>query len=119
VDATVRMLTAHGARIVWLSVLPGAAFLPGKRVPATALDRFYSVLPARFPGVVEYIDTATPLENASGTVHKPDAWHLCPDGAAVVAHTVLTSLGIDGPAWHDGPWRGDDRYADPPGACPR
>ncbi|MEY2450232.1 MAG: hypothetical protein QOH79_3708 [Acidimicrobiaceae bacterium] len=119
VDATVRMLTAHGARIVWLSVLPGAAFLPGKRVPATALDRFYSVLPARFPGVVEYIDTATPLENASGTVHKPDAWHLCPDGAAVVAHTVLTSLGIDGPAWHAGPWRGDDRYADPPGACPR
>jgi energy-converting hydrogenase Eha subunit A len=118
IDATVRMLNAHGARIVWLSVLPGDAVLPGKRVQATTLDRFYAALPARFPGVVEYVDIATPLTNASGTVRKPDAWHLCADGAAVVAHTVLTELGIDAPAWDDGPWRADERYDNPHGGCP-
>jgi lysophospholipase L1-like esterase len=118
VDATVTTLTAHGARILWLSVLPGAAVLPGRHVQASALDRFYAALPARFPGVVEYVDVATPLSNASGNVRKPDAWHLCPDGAAVVARTVLAELGVAAPAWEGGSWRNDERYADPPGGCP-
>ena len=118
IDDTVKMLTSHGARIVWLSVLPGNAALPDKHVQAAALDHFYAALPSRFPGVVEYVDIAAPLATASGNVHKPDAWHLCPDGAAVIARTVLAELGVDAPAWENGAWRTDGRYDDPPGGCP-
>ncbi|MEY2452714.1 MAG: hypothetical protein QOD92_2288 [Acidimicrobiaceae bacterium] len=118
VDATVKMLSARGARIVWLSVLPGDAVLPGRRVQATELDRFYSALPARFPGVVEYVDIATPLANARGDVRKPDGWHLCPDGAAAIASAVITELGIDAPTLTTGSWRADGRFDDPPGGCP-
>jgi len=119
VDQTVATFTAEGAHVVWLSVLPGDAIVPGKRVAATSLDRFYSSLPQRYPGKVDYVDIAPALAPVDGQLlRKPDQWHLCPDGAAAVAHEVLARFGVLDSTWRDGDWRADARYDDPPGGCP-
>lgn len=119
IDATVKVLTAHGADVLWLSVLPGDAVVPGKRVPATELDRFFSVLPERYPGAVEFLDISDTLDEDGGDrLRKPDRWHLCQDGAAAIARAVLDRAGISSTAWLTGNWRADRRYDDPPGGCP-
>jgi peptidoglycan/LPS O-acetylase OafA/YrhL len=119
VDDTVTKLTAHGAHVMWLSVLPGDAVVPGRRVDATDLDRFYRPLPARYPGVVEFVDIGDSLAPQPGVqLRKPDGWHLCPEGAASLAHTILDRFGIDDATWRAGQWRLDPRYDDPPGGCP-
>jgi peptidoglycan/LPS O-acetylase OafA/YrhL len=127
VDETVGLFTAGGARVLWLSELPGRAALPGAIVDAGEQNRFYHVLPGRYPDVVEYLDITRPLLAADGTapraldghlLRKPDGWHLCPDGAAAVAHAVLSHLGLDDPAWDGDLWRADARYDNPLGGCP-
>jgi hypothetical protein len=96
-------------------------------VQTSVADRFFDTLPNRYPGVVEYLDIEPTLKAWDGTVprsingrllRKPDGWHLCPEGAAALAHTVLTHLGLDGPDWDTGRWRTDARYDNPPGGCP-
>ncbi len=120
IDATLAVLTSHGARVAWLSVLPGDAVVPGKRVPATELDRFFAALPARYPGVVDYVDIGRALDPSNGgLLRKPDGWHLCPDGAAAVARVVLSHAGVTDTSWLSGSWRADQRYDDPPGGCPQ
>jgi hypothetical protein len=128
VDATVALLTADGAHILWLSVLPGQAVLPGTTVGVSDLGaQFFAPLPARYPGTVDYLDITASLKAGDGTtpraidghlLRKPDGWHLCPDGAAAVAHAVLSHLGLDRPDWTAGAWRADPRYDDPHGGCP-
>jgi len=52
-----------------------------------------------------------------------DDGHLCPGGAALLGQAVLAVLterfGVPEPSprWWWGPWVGDVRYDDPPGAC--
>jgi len=52
-----------------------------------------------------------------------DDGHLCPGGAALLGEAVLVVLterfGVPEPSprWWWGPWVGDARYDDPPGAC--
>jgi len=127
IDETVKVLTAGGARVLWLSVLPGQAVLPGKFVSADLQDRFFSALPALYPGRVDYLDITGALTAADGKtpreidgrlLRKPDGWHLCPEGAAAVAREVLSHLRLGSTAWVDGPWRSDPRYDDPHGGCP-
>src|SRR6185503_16365174 len=116
----VSMLSRYGAHVMWLSVLPGDAVVPGKRVPATELDRFFAALPTRYPGVVEYVDIAGALAPTDGVLlRKPDGWHLCPDGAAAIAQVVLSHAGATSTSWVGGNWRDDPRYDDPPGGCAR
>jgi peptidoglycan/LPS O-acetylase OafA/YrhL len=127
VDETVGLLTARGARVLWLSELPGHASLPGETVNSSDEDRFFAALPSRYPDVVDYLDIRSALIASDGAaprsldghlLRKPDGWHLCPDGAAAVAHKVLSHLGLDGPGWDTDLWRTDARYDNPPGGCP-
>ena len=127
IDDTVRTLTKHGGHILWLSMMPSDDPEPDAHLKPRLQDRLYSALPARYPGLVEYFDIGPALTAPDGTsprvldgrlLRKPDGWHLCPDGAAAVAHAVLAHLGLDTEGWDQGSWRRDPRYEDPPGACP-
>ena len=135
VDEAVRVLTARGARVHWLSMLPGGA------TPDRPVDPIFAQVAARHPGTVVYHDPEAVLRTGTdatgapaygrvrtidGTrllVRKPDVWHLCPEGAVLVAGAVVahqTQLGW-GPAaptdWTGGPWRRDPAYNDPVGGC--
>jgi hypothetical protein len=127
VDSTISLLTSEGARVMWLSVLPSDNPRPDDRERAELQDRIFSALPARHPGVVDYVNITPALAMADGTtprvvdgrlLRKPDGWHLCPDGAAAVAHAVLGHLGMDSDQWEHGRWQYDPRYNDPRGGCP-
>jgi hypothetical protein len=131
VDEAVGVLTAQGARIEWLAMLPGGA-TPGREV-----DPVYAALPGSHPGTVDYFDPEAVLRAPDGTyprqipgadgkmllVRKPDAWHLCPEGAALTTQSVLDHLVAigwappTGDAWIGGQWRDSPRYDDPKGAC--
>jgi peptidoglycan/LPS O-acetylase OafA/YrhL len=120
IDDAVLGLAGSGGRVLWLSELPGGLGT------ATKVNPFYVGLPARDRGVVDYLDIAPVLRARNGDagrvvdgrlLRKPDEWHLCPDGAAAVAHAVLQRVGVDNPAWDGGSWRADARYDDPHGGC--
>ncbi|HEX4819942.1 MAG TPA: SGNH/GDSL hydrolase family protein [Acidimicrobiales bacterium] len=128
IDETVRTLTKHGGHVLWLSMMPSDDPEPDAHAKPRLQDRLYASLPSRYPGVVEYLDIGPALTAPDGTsprtldgrlLRKPDGWHLCPDGAAAVAHAVLAHLGLDSVGWDSGTWRRDPRYDDPPGACRR
>jgi hypothetical protein len=117
---TVSKLTATGGRILWLSMLPGGT------TPTRPPDRFYQQLPTRYPGLIDYFDIQSALAAPDGTwprvvvghlFRKPDDWHLCQDGAAALAHDILSHLGADGQSWNYGSWRASLLYNDPLGGC--
>jgi hypothetical protein len=142
VDDAVEVLSAQGARVLWLSMLPGGT------TPERAADAVFEQLPDRFPGVVTYADIeaslrapdgATVLDADKGSeawprlyldgdgqkvlLRKPDRWHLCPTGAerlalavnAAAADAGWATLAPDG--WQLGDWRSSPYYDDPPGGC--
>ena len=118
-DDAVAELRSSGARVLWLSMLPGG------RTPDRPVDRLFAELPSRHEGV-DYLDIGDALRAPDGSwpvrvgdtlLRKPDEWHLCPAGAAAVARMVLAHLGIAATGWEDGSWRDDARYDDPPGGC--
>jgi peptidoglycan/LPS O-acetylase OafA/YrhL len=130
VDRAVELLTSRGARVLWLSMLPGGA--TAERAP----DRVFSQLPARHPGSVVYWDVEASLRGPDGDhprvveedgrlllLRKPDGWHLCPDGAARVAASAQAAAVVAGlappaaPGWEAGGWRSSRFYDDPPGGC--
>jgi len=120
IDAAVAAFTAAGGKVLWLSVLPGGDD------DDRELEHVFAAAADRHRGVVEYLDVERALRAPEGgwppvvdgrRLRGPDGWHLCPDGAAAVAHFVLGHLGLDGPGWDDGPWRADPGYHDPPGLC--
>jgi hypothetical protein len=109
-----------GGRVLWLSVLPGGD------VDDRSLEHLFAELPARFPDSVDYLDIEASLRAPEGgwpevvegrRLRGPDGWHLCPDGAAAVAHAALRHLAIDTPNWDRGSWRANSAYHDPPGLC--
>jgi hypothetical protein len=130
VEEALEVLMADGARVEWLAMLPGGgSYLP-------IVNAVYAGLSA-YPGAVDFYDAQGPLRSPDGSflrtvptlegdllVRKPDHWHFCPDGAALVAaavHTHLTELGwlpAATPGWQSGPWRDrPDIYDNPVGAC--
>jgi peptidoglycan/LPS O-acetylase OafA/YrhL len=143
VGDAVEILSAGGARIVWLSMLPGGATneRPG--------DVVFEQLPNRFPGIVAYKDIEAALRApedarevdaepgaetwprsyvaADGTLvilrKKSDDWHICPDGAerlGALINQAAADLGwatLAAPGWEQGEWRSEARYDDPAGAC--
>ena len=135
-DEAVRLMTARGARVLWLG-LPPLPPSPTDELGRTAVNALFAELPARFPGVVRYVPTDTVLGDATGVFvrsaggvpvrkENPDGTpneHLCPAGAIRIAELVRRELAgvMTLPAaptgWQDGPWRGDRRYDDPPDGC--
>jgi peptidoglycan/LPS O-acetylase OafA/YrhL/lysophospholipase L1-like esterase len=130
-DRTVSVLTARGAHILWLGMLPG----PGTRTQA--MNARFKAVAERHPETVAYGEIDEVLVDADGQyprwipgddgrlllVRKPDGWHVCPDGAARIATKVaqLTAwIGLSPPpgdGWQQGDWRTTQRYDDPKGGC--
>jgi hypothetical protein len=142
VGDAVEILGAGGARILWLSMLPGGATndRPG--------DVVFEQLPDRFPGIVAYKDIEAALRApedareidaqpgaetwprsfvaADGTLvilRKKEYWHICPDGAerlGALINQTAADIGwatLATPGWEQGEWRSEARYDDPAGAC--
>jgi peptidoglycan/LPS O-acetylase OafA/YrhL/lysophospholipase L1-like esterase len=120
VDQAVGAYTAAGGKVLWLSILPDAT------TDNWPLDRFYAALPARYPGVVEYLDIQSALRAPGGgwprtvdgrVLRGRDGWHLCQDGAAAVAQMALEQVGLQRPGWETGTWRNDPGYEPAAAAC--
>jgi lysophospholipase L1-like esterase len=131
VDEAIGILTSDGARVLWLSMAPGGT------TPDRPVDRVYSQLPAKYPGVVDFFDfeqvlrgpdgdwprTVPAVDGSTILLRKPDNWHMCPAGAervaaAVLAHTAALSWAPPaGDGWEDGDWRAHERYDDPHDGC--
>lgn len=118
VEDAVERLSSTGARLLWLSMLPG-----GGIAETPTMNAYYAAAAARHPGVVQYLDVAPAFAAPDGSyprvvngqlLRKPDGWHLCPAGAEALAHAALGDVGLDVPGWEQGPWRSADRY-DPGG----
>jgi len=130
-DDTLGVLTAQGAHVLWLGMLPG-----GHADPAQ-IDPVFQRFAARHPGVVTYADPGPAVQAPDGTyprwipdetgtlilARKPDGWHVCPDGAARLARLTAGDAAaadwspppVDG--WQTGLWRMTKRYDDPHGGC--
>lgn len=131
IDDAVRILSARGAHILWLPVLPGGAN------DLSAVDEVIAQLPARYPGVVSTATVAGGLAGPDGDyprsyvapdgrtvlLRKTDDWHLCQAGAEQVATGILDALHSLGwsplpqAAWQTGAWQSAHAYDDPPGVC--
>lgn len=146
VDDATAVLSAGGARVVWLG-------WPPTRPPAIAgrpepdyevidreralLDATFAAVAARRPGDVAFVSTGPPLTldggefsaflpDATGEIvraRKRDNTHFCPAGAERLGRYVLAgltpvyALPAPDPAWVSAGWRSDRRFDDPPGAC--
>jgi len=126
------VLTANGARVLWVSMLPGGKFASMSVNPALEL------VPDLAGGDVRYADMDDALRAPDGSfprsyvddkgrtvlLRKPDSWHLCPIGAARLADSINAETHDLGwsdrasPGWQEGAWRTDARYDDPKGGCP-
>lgn len=126
------VLRANGARVLWVSMLPGGKFASMSVNPAIEL------VPGLAGVDVRYVELDDALRAPDGSfarsfvgdggatvyLRKPDAWHLCPTGAARFADAIngeTADLGWSNRAtgdWQRGPWRNDARYDDPKGGCP-
>ncbi|MEM8660329.1 MAG: acyltransferase family protein, partial [Pseudomonadota bacterium] len=142
VEEVATLLTARGAKLLWLSMLPGG------NNPERPPEFSFKELPARLPGQVFFADVSSSLRAPPGAsaiqalpgseswprayidemgdriiLRKPDFWHLCPEGAerlATAIHHAAVILGLAAPAtdeWRLGSWRESPRYDDPPAAC--
>ena len=131
VDEAVTLLTDNGIHVMLLPVMPGG------KLDVSAVDRVFANVAARHPGMVDNPtilsaftapDGSTPRYYLSedGTVHllrKKDNWHLCQEGAANLAETILnraTTLGWSAPVvdeWKAGAWRDAWQFDDPVGVC--
>ena len=127
----VDILTANGAKILWLPMLPGGS---GRQ---EIVDPMFALLAEQNPLFVANPSIAYSLEGPDGTyprllttadgtrllLRKNDNWHLCQDGAERVARAIMEQAVILGwssdatPGWERGGWRSDPAYDDPKGVC--
>ena len=138
-DVVADRLTGEGAHVVWLDMPPTP---PGEGIEEARqlANGLFADLALRYDDVT-YIATGPVLGDEEGgfTLFRPgvdgeqvqvrkvrdggDDGHLCPGGAALIGQAVLVVLierfGVPEPSprWWWGPWAGDARYDDPPGAC--
>ena len=138
-DVVANRLTAEGAQVVWLDMPPTP---PGEGIEEARqlANGLFAELAKRHDDVT-HIATSPLLGDEEGgfTRFRPgvdgervqvrkvrdggDDGHLCPGGAALLGEAVLAVLaerfGVPEPSprWWWGPWVGDARYDDPPGAC--
>jgi hypothetical protein len=129
IDPWVRLLTAGGARLVWIG--NPVVGTPEATVALAQLDEVVRGLPARWPLVRPV--AAGPALNGPGDAYQDvlvddgvpvrtrqlDGLHLCAGGAARLTDLVLAALD-PWPApvagWRQGPWRADPAY--PADGCP-
>ncbi len=132
-DSVTEVLTAAGGRILWLGVPPPA----NPTGLAGTIDPLLQMEATRHPGAAAYADPAQALTALNGTTprwlpdptghlvlaRKPDNWHFCPDGAALMADFIATQVARLGwapapePGWESGNWRSSHLYNDPVGGC--
>ena len=130
VDEAVTILSARGARILWLPAMIGGVN------DLSEMNEAYRRISERWPGVVWWVPTDAALTTPFGTVarsyiedgrlirlRKRDGWHLCQDGAGRIAQVVLAETQRNGwietevRPWYDGEWQNDPVFDDPPGVC--
>jgi peptidoglycan/LPS O-acetylase OafA/YrhL len=128
------LFTSTGAKVLWISMLPGGT------TPDRETDRVVELVPTYFGDDVVYVDIESSLRRPDGEfgdyprsyvdpsgqtilLRKPDSWHLCPVGAARVANEINTETARIGwsnratSGWEIGSWTTDARYDDPKGGC--
>jgi len=133
VDEAIAILTAGGAKVMWLPPMPG----DDDTTDASTVAAVYAALPERYPGVVANPTVAGVLADRDGRYPKyltlddgtvlvlrgADGWHLCQDGAARMADAIVAAaveLGWSSPTrpgWESAEWRQLPAYDDPPGGC--
>jgi len=127
------LFTAGDTKVLLLGVPPSMADAgrPTQRVLDRSVNPVMRAMATEHPGEVEFLDIDHVLsesdrpvyEFAGRRVRKRDLTHLCPDGAALLAVAVHSTLARSwpiptaAPGWSLGPWRTDARFDDPPGAC--
>jgi hypothetical protein len=145
VEQAIRMLSASGARLVFLEYPHNRPpDVPGKPPVDQAnnerlrelVNNVFADAALRHAGSVAYLPVGSALDlngrysafllNAAGVterVRKHDDIHLCPAGSARIGALVLqaaataVALPAADPNWMDGTWRNDPRYNSPQGAC--
>ena len=130
-DDALGILTAHGAHVLWITVVPPAQPDP------TEVNRAFGRLADRHPTAVTIATIDESLAGPDGDyprfipgpsgekvpLRKPDGWHFCQEGAVAVSRAIvdrLVELGWSHPAapgWETGSWRNDIAYIDPPKGC--
>ena len=138
-DVVADRLTDEGAHVVWLGMPPTP---PGEGIEDARqlANRLFEDLAKRNDDVT-HIATGPLLGDEEGEFTRfrlgvdgervqvrkvrdgGDDGHLCPGGAALLGEAVLAVLierfdvSESASRWWFGPWVGDARYDDPPGAC--
>ena len=134
----VDILSARGARIIWLPMLPGGS-TKWKDVDDALVNSIIATLPTLHPGVVFSPSIGDSLLRPDGTfgrtyvdeagdtiyLRKADAWHLCQEGAARYTEALMAEAVREGLSlapmrpWREGPWLAGLNFNDPPDSCPR
>jgi hypothetical protein len=130
VDDATKVLTAGGAKVVWIG-LPWVAdtniYFTDIRARVASANQVFRAEVAKLPGSA-FVDAATLLAGPGGgyaldvvedgrvvQLRKPDGLHLCPAGVVRVARAageaVTSMFGADLPTgWEGGAWRSDSRF---------
>jgi len=129
------MLLSGGAQLVVVGLAPSELGFGQHDQVSRGINDVFAGLPAVFPGRVTYLDPdplvapdgvprlTIPVPGGELRVRKIDLGHYCPDGAARFGQALVEIVGVAARVppptapWYAGPWRQDDRYDDPPGAC--
>jgi peptidoglycan/LPS O-acetylase OafA/YrhL len=134
----VDILSVHGARVIWLPMLPGGA-TKWKDVDDARVNSIVATLPTIYPGVVFSPSIGDSLLRPDGTfgrsyvdetgrtiyLRKADSWHMCQEGAARFTEALMVAAVREGLSlepmtpWRDGPWVSGTNFDDPPDSCPR
>lgn len=128
-EEVVELLTAGGANLYWLSMLPGKiqaesddlndlarSVLVGREDAA-----FLDLSPVMADPAGRFMQNRIEVDGRVVPIRKVDQTHLCRDGAAIIAEAIVGVMAInDGvevsDGWQDGPWRQDPLYDVDP--CP-
>lgn len=131
-DPWIELITEEGAEVIWIGA---------PAVEATEVDELFTILNGAYRSLsdrwdqVTYLDSTdalagvgagfAPVVTTAGgdqvRVRQIDGLHLCPDGAVLLARSLLDTVQVEHPVgevpdWQTGAWRSGEQY--PPGSCP-